>query len=87
MLLPFRHDLVTVLLNLFAFGLVNAGVVFSAIAAPTWLVLAGLVIGKPLGITLFGWFAANVLRLGMPEGMNIRVLLFPDGDATGYTGC
>ena len=59
---------------LFAFGLVNAGVEFSAISAPTWLVLAGLVIGKPLGITLFGWFAADVLRLGMPDGMSIRDL-------------
>lgn len=59
---------------LFAFGLVNAGVEFSAISAPTWLVLLGLVIGKPLGITLFGWFAANVLRLGLPEGMSMRDL-------------
>lgn len=57
-----------------AFGLVNAGVEFGAISAPTWLVLAGLVIGKPLGITLFGWFAANVLRLGLPEGMSLRDL-------------
>ncbi|WP_151718426.1 Na+/H+ antiporter NhaA [Gemmobacter serpentinus] len=59
---------------LLAFGLMNAGVEFSAISAPTWLVLAGLVIGKPLGITLFGWFAANVLRLGLPEGMVLRDL-------------
>ncbi|MFC3058052.1 Na+/H+ antiporter NhaA [Paenirhodobacter populi] len=57
-----------------AFGLVNAGVEFGAISAPTWLVLAGLIIGKPLGITLFGWFAANVLRLGLPEGMSLRDL-------------
>ena len=59
---------------LLAFGLVNAGVEFGAIGAPTWLVLAGLVIGKPLGITLFGWFAADVLRLGLPEGMAMRDL-------------
>src|SRR5690606_37673498 len=65
---------VPVQMVLFAFGLVNAGVEFSAISAPTWLVLAGLVIGKPLGITLFGWFAADVLRLGMPEGMSLRDL-------------
>lgn len=61
-------------LVLCAFGLVNAGVEFGAISAPTWLVLAGLVIGKPLGITLFGWFAARVLRLGLPEGMVLRDL-------------
>ncbi len=61
-------------LVLCAFGLVNAGVEFGAISAPTWLVLAGLAIGKPLGIALFGWFAARVLRLGLPEGMRIADL-------------
>jgi len=54
---------------LFFFGLLNAGVEFSSIGSPTWLVLAGLMIGKPLGVTLFGWFAARPLRLGLPEGM------------------
>ncbi|ARC37365.1 sodium:proton antiporter [Paracoccus yeei] len=61
-------------LVLCAFGLVNAGVEFSAVSTPTLLVLAGLMIGKPLGITLFGWFAANVLRLGLPDGMTLRDL-------------
>lgn len=59
---------------LFLFGLANAGVAFSAIGAATWLVLAGLVIGKPLGITLFGWVAAYPMRLGLPEGMTVRDL-------------
>ena len=59
---------------LFGFGLLNAGVEFSAISEPTWLVLLGLVIGKPLGITLFGWLAAYPLRLGLPEGMTMRDL-------------
>lgn len=54
---------------LFFFGLMNAGVEFSAIAAPTWLVLAGLLIGKPIGILFFGWLAAGPLRLGLPAGM------------------
>ncbi len=54
---------------LFFFGLMNAGVEFSAIGAPTWLVLAGLVIGKPFGVLLFGWVAAYPLRLGLPSGM------------------
>lgn len=54
---------------LFLFGLMNAGVEFSAIAAPTWLVLAGLVVGKPLGIFAFGWLAAHPMRLGLPQGM------------------
>ena len=35
---------------LFFFGLMNAGVAFSAIGDATWLVLAGLFIGKPFGI-------------------------------------
>ncbi len=54
---------------LFFFGLMNAGVEFSAIGAPTWLVLAGLIIGKPFGVLLFGWVAAYPLRLGLPSGM------------------
>ena len=31
-------------------------------------------IGKPIGITLFGAFAAYGLKLGMPEGMGVRDL-------------
>jgi NhaA family Na+:H+ antiporter len=54
---------------LFFFGLLNAGVEFSSIGSPTWLVLAGLLIGKPLGVLLFGWFAAGPLGLGLPKGM------------------
>ncbi|MDF2232876.1 Na+/H+ antiporter NhaA [Albimonas sp. CAU 1670] len=56
---------------LFFFGLANAGVEFTSIGAPTLLVLAGLLIGKPLGITLMGWIAAKPMRLGLPEGMRI----------------
>jgi NhaA family Na+:H+ antiporter len=56
---------------LFFFGLLNAGVEFSAISEPTWLVLAGLLIGKPVGILLFGWFAAHILKLGLPKGMRM----------------
>lgn len=59
---------------LLLFGLMNAGVEFSAIGAPTAAVLGGLMIGKPLGIFLFGWFAARVLRLGLPTGMEMRDL-------------
>ncbi|MBV1902360.1 MAG: Na+/H+ antiporter NhaA [Marinosulfonomonas sp.] len=54
---------------LFFFGLLNAGVEFSSIGSPTWLVLSGLLIGKPAGVLLFGWFAAHPLRLGLPTGM------------------
>ena len=56
---------------LFFFGLFNAGVEFSSIGPATWLVLAGLLIGKPVGILLFGWVAAKPLKLGIPQGMRI----------------
>ena len=59
---------------LFLFGLVNAGVEFAAISAPTWLVFFGLVIGKPVGITLFGWVAVKGLKLGLPKGMRMSDL-------------
>lgn len=59
---------------LFFFGLANAGVEFSAIGAATWLVLLGLVVGKPAGIFLFGWIAARPLGLGLPDGMRIADL-------------
>ncbi|MGX9355375.1 Na+/H+ antiporter NhaA [Roseobacteraceae bacterium S113] len=56
---------------LFFFGLLNAGVEFSSMGAATWLVLAGLMIGKPVGILIFGWIAARPLGLGLPQGMRI----------------
>jgi len=54
---------------LFFFGLLNAGVEFSSIGSPTWLVLAGLLVGKPIGVMFFGWLAAHPMRLGLPAGM------------------
>lgn len=56
---------------LFFFGLLNAGVEFSSMGDATWLVLAGLLIGKPVGILIFGWIAAVPMRLGIPQGMRI----------------
>ena len=55
---------------LMLFGLANAGVVVSAFGDATWLVLAGLMLGKPIGVWLFGMFAAKTLKFGMPVGMN-----------------
>ncbi|UWQ17115.1 Na+/H+ antiporter NhaA [Jannaschia sp. M317] len=71
---------------LFFFGLMNAGVEFSAISEPTWLVLAGLIIGKPLGVLLFGYIGAHTLKLGLPAGMR-TVDLFVIGcvAAIGFT--
>jgi len=52
------------------FGLFNAGVVMSSVGDATWLVLLGLLVGKPLGIWVCAMFTANVLKFGLPEGMN-----------------
>jgi len=57
------------------FGLVNAGVGFSSVGTGTWLVLVGLVVGKPLGITLFTWIAEKGLKLEIPGGMSYRHVL------------
>ena len=57
------------------FGLVNAGVLFSSVGDATWLVLAGLLIGKPVGITLLTWIAQKCFRLEIPGGMNYRDVL------------
>jgi len=61
---------VEVILGLF--GLVNAGVAFSAVGTGTVLVLVGLIVGKPLGITLFTWIGQRFLKLEIPGGMNYR---------------
>jgi Na+:H+ antiporter, NhaA family len=69
----FEHwwkDKVELILGLF--GLVNAGVAFSAVGTGTWLVLGGLIIGKPVGILFMTWIACRVFGLKMPEGMNYR---------------
>ena len=54
------------------FGLVNAGVAFGAIGQGTYLVLLGLLVGKPLGICFFTWLAKALFRLEMPAGMTAR---------------
>ncbi|SLN33517.1 Na(+)/H(+) antiporter NhaA [Aquimixticola soesokkakensis] len=71
---------------LFFFGLLNAGVEFNSIGSPTWLVLAGLLIGKPLGIVIMGVIAAYGLKLGLPKGMR-TIDLFVIGcvSAIGFT--
>jgi NhaA family Na+:H+ antiporter len=58
---------------LLLFGLTGAGVALGAVGAPTLLVLAGLLLGKPLGVLLLGWAAAR--SLGLPEGMGTRDVL------------
>lgn len=60
---------------LFLFGLLNAGVELTSAGTPTWLILAGLLVGKPLGIAALGWLGARGLRLGLSPGMQLRDVL------------
>ncbi len=54
------------------FGLCNAGVAFSSVGSGTWLVLLGLIVGKPLGIGLCTWIGEKFLSLTIPDGMDYR---------------
>ncbi|PIE91189.1 MAG: sodium:proton antiporter [Acidobacteria bacterium] len=60
--------------GLLGFGIANAGVVFSNINNITWIILASLLIGKTIGITLFG-YGAHLAGSKLPDGMNIRTLI------------
>jgi NhaA family Na+:H+ antiporter len=74
---------------LFLFGLVNAGVRFDRAGAGTWIVLASLLIGKPIGICLAVVLTRaagavvpaalsyrDVLVLGCTAGIGFTVALF-----------
>lgn len=69
-----HHWKVIVDFGLFMFGLANAGVVFSAVGAPTVLVLSALLIGKTAGIFLFGLLGSK-LGFPLPHGISKRQLL------------
>jgi NhaA family Na+:H+ antiporter len=59
---------------LLLFGFANAGVPFAQVGPGTYYVLAGLLLGKPIGILLF----SNVARLAgarLPPGLRPRDLL------------
>jgi NhaA family Na+:H+ antiporter len=64
------------------FGLVNAGVPLTAFGSTTYLVLLGLLLGKPAGIFLGGLLARTVFRLSLPYGLSWRIL-FVIGCAAG----
>ena len=59
--------------GLFFFAFANAGVPFADVGPMTWLVLGSLVVGKTLGITIFG-LAAIALGFQLPDGMGRRDL-------------
>jgi NhaA family Na+:H+ antiporter len=60
----FEHQLKLIVdFGLFFFSFANAGVALADIGPLTWLILGSLVVGKTLGITLFGWLG---MRIGFP---------------------
>jgi len=59
---------VPVQIILFFFGLVNAGVMFSAVGAGTWIVLLSLLGGKPVGILSFTFMSVKA-GLRAPGGL------------------
>lgn len=54
-----------------AFGLVNAGVIFSNMGTATYLVVLALLAGKPLGIYLFSKIG-TLFGLQLPHGMKMK---------------
>lgn len=56
---------------LFFFGLVNAGVPVSNVGQGTWIVLTGLLVGKPLGILVFTFLGVS-FGLRAPGGLSYR---------------
>jgi NhaA family Na+:H+ antiporter len=71
---------------LMAFGFVNAGVLLGNIGTPTGLVAFGLMVGKPLGITLATLLAVKVFSFEMPRGMRLRdVIVLGMAGGIGFT--
>lgn len=56
---------------LFLFGLCNVGVKFEVMGDVIWLVLVGLIIGKLIGVLIFGWFVVKLFGFGFFVGMCI----------------
>ena len=55
--------------GLFFFAFANAGVVFADVGPMTWIVLTALVVGKTLGVSLFGLLATS-LGFALPQHMS-----------------
>jgi len=74
-LVHFEHRFKLIVdLGLLGFGIANAGVVFSNINSITWIILASLLVGKTLGITVLG-YGAQLIGFKLPDGMNLRTLI------------
>jgi NhaA family Na+:H+ antiporter len=59
---------------LLLFGLANAGVPFEQIGPGTYFVVAGLLVGKPIGILVFAG-AARLAGARLPQGLRLADLL------------
>ena len=91
----FEHHLeLPVCLGLFFFAFANAGVQFANINTLTWIVLASLIAGKTMGITLFSWIGSlcgaplpeqiglrQLITIGIIAGLGLTVALFVSGQA------
>lgn len=74
-LATFEHEWkVIVDFGLFMFGLANAGVRLSSLGTVTWLVFAGLLFGKWIGIFALAFLGVKFGYL-LPQGMNFRHLI------------
>ncbi|HUH03608.1 MAG TPA: Na+/H+ antiporter NhaA [Kofleriaceae bacterium] len=80
--------------GLFGFGIANAGVMVSNVGNATWAVLVALIVGKTLGVFLFGAIGqllgfplpagmgrGHLLVTGMIAGLGLTVALFVAGQA------
>jgi NhaA family Na+:H+ antiporter len=71
----FEHQLkIFVDFGLFFFAFANAGVQFAEVGTLTWVILASLVVGKTVGVTLFGWLATK-LGFPLPDRMGLNQLV------------
>jgi len=71
----FEHNLKTFVdFGLFFFAMGNAGVELAGIGTMTWIILGSLVIGKTIGITLFGWLGTK-LGFPLPNRMGFKELV------------
>ena len=71
----FEHDLkLLVDFGLFFFGFMNAGVEMASVNEVTWIVLAALVVGKTIGITLFSGIGI-LIGFPLPKGMKMKELV------------
>ena len=85
-LTKFEHQWkIPVQVVLFFFGLVNAGVPFANTGVGTWIVLASIIVGKPVGILSFTALGVAV-GLHRPAGVSWRdLLVVGNAAAIGFT--